>query len=290
MPPELAALREQFEMLYHGKYSSRVLQFLFERSEYTLEYVLPASCLTPASNANASNASNASNANTFNTSNTSNTSNTTNASNTINTSPTTPETTTILLTVNLPQYLLLHAFATVTSFTAGDLQTLTNLPLSVVLETARQLAQEASGPLLRLTPGATDNATSVSLCETPRFASTRVRLIPTAHMTVHVQQAIPSQDMSAMHKTKVDAAIVRIIKTAKFMGFKDLVAKLNAFLDFIPEEQFVKERVESLIAKDYLERDEKDPSILVYQPWYVCHKQQHLSKNTQKTANIWGYN
>ena len=282
MPPELAALREQFEMLYHGKYSSRVLQFLFERSEYTLEYVLPVSCLTSASNT--SNTSNA------NTSNTSNTSNTTNASNTLNASPTTPETTTILLTVNLPQYLLLHAFATVTSFTAGDLQTLTNLPLSVVLETARQLAQEASGPLLRLTPGATDNATSVSLCETPRFASTRVRLIPTAHMTVHVQQAIPSQDMSAMHKTKVDAAIVRIIKTAKFMGFKDLVAKLNAFLDFIPEEQFVKERVESLIAKDYLERDEKDPSILVYQPWCVCHKQQHLSKNTQKTANTWGYN
>ena len=272
MPPELAALREQFEMLYHGKYSSRVLQFLFERSEYTLEYVLPASCLASASNANTSNTFNA------------NTSNTTNAQ------PTTPETTTILLTVNLPQYLLLHAFATVTSFTAGDLQTLTNLPLSVVLETARQLAQEASGPLLRLTPGATDNATSVSLCETPRFASTRVRLIPTAHMTVHVQQAIPSQDMSAMHKTKVDAAIVRIIKTAKFMGFKDLVAKLNAFLDFIPEEQFVKERVESLLAKDYLERDEKDPSILVYQPWCVCHKQQHLSKNTQKTANTWGYN
>ena len=288
LPPELAALREQFEMLYHGKYSSRVLQFLFERSEYTLEYVLPVSCLTSASNT-----SNTSNANTFNT------------SNTLNASPTTPETTTILLTVNLPQYLLLHAFATVASFTAGDLQTLTNLPLSVVLETVRQLAQEASGPLLRLTPGATDNATSVSLCETPRFASTRVRLIPTAHMTVHVQQAIPSQDMSAMHKTKVDAAIVRIIKTAKFMGFKDLVAKLNAFLDFIPEEQFVKERVESLIAKDYLERDEKDPSILVYQPWCdcykqqhlskntqkcVCHKQQHLSKNTQKTANTWGYN
>lgn len=283
MPPELAALREQFEMLYHGKYSSRVLQFLFERSEYTLEYVLPASCLASASNANASNTFNA------NTSNTSNTFNA-NTSNTTNAQPTTPETTTILLTVNLPQYLLLHAFATVTSFTAGDLQTLTNLPLSVVLETARQLAQEASGPLLRLTPGATDNATSVSLCETPRFASTRVRLIPTAHMTVHVQQAIPSQDMSAMHKTKVDAAIVRIIKTAKFMGFKDLVAKLNAFLDFIPEEQFVKERVESLIAKDYLERDEKDPSILVYQPWCVCHKQQHLSKNTQKTANTWGYN
>ena len=72
MPPELAALREQFEMLYHGKYSSRVLQFLFERSEYTLEYVLPASCLASASNANTFNASN--------TSSTSNTSNTTNAS------------------------------------------------------------------------------------------------------------------------------------------------------------------------------------------------------------------
>ena len=98
----------------------------------------------------------------------------------------------------------------------------------------KQLAQEGNGPLLRLTPGATDNAMTVSLCETPHFASTHVRLISTTHMAVHVQQVIASQDMSAMHKTKVDAAIVRIIKNAKFMGFKDLVAKLNAFLNFIP--------------------------------------------------------
>ena len=32
----------------------------------------------------------------------------------------------------------------------------------------------------------------------------------------------------------------------------------------------MKERVESLISKDYLERDGKDESILVYQPFPVC--------------------
>ena len=254
LPRELEALREQFEKLYHAKYSSRVLQFLFERSEYTVEYAVPASTApiaatgrTPISATGMTAAA---------------------------TGMTATATRTVLLTLNLPQYLILHAFSTVASFTAGDLQTLTNLPLAVVLETVRQLAQDTNGPLLRLTPGATDNALTVSLCDTPHFASAHVRLIPAAHMSVHVQQTIPSQDMNAMHKTKVDAAIVRIIKNAKFMGFKDLVAKLNTFLDFIPEEQFVKERVESLITKDYLERDEKDPSILVYQPWRVCNKRK----------------
>lgn len=221
LPPELLQLKEEFAALYQKKYSSRLLQFLFEKSEYTLQYTLP-------------------------------------------------DRRAVDLVVSLPQYLVLNAFSTVDAFTAGDLQTLTNLPLPVVLETARCLAMPENGPLLALTPGATDNATTIALFESPSFDAPRVRLVPAPVLSVHTQAPMAAQDMSQMHKTKVDAAIVRIIKNAKFIGFSALLGKLNTVLDFLPEEQFVKERVESLISKDYLSRDEKDPSILVYQPWGVC--------------------
>ena len=221
LPPELLQLKEEFAALYQKKYSSRLLQFLFEKSEYTLQYTLP-------------------------------------------------DRRAVDLVVSLPQYLVLNAFSTVDAFTAGDLQTLTNLPLSVVLETARCLAKPENGPLLALTPGATDNATTIALFESPSFSAPRVRLVPAPVLSAHTQAPMAAQDMSQMHKTRVDAAIVRIIKNAKFIGFSALLGKLNTVLDFLPEEQFVKERVESLISKDYLSRDEKDPSILVYQPWGVC--------------------
>ena len=173
LPPELLQLKEEFAALYQKKYSSRLLQFLFEKSEYTLQYTLP-------------------------------------------------DRRAVDLVVSLPQYLVLNAFSTVDAFTAGDLQTLTNLPLSVVLETARCLAKPENGPLLALTPGATDNATTIALFESPSFSAPRVRLVPAPVLSAHTQAPMAAQDMSQMHKTRVDAAIVRIIKNAKFIGFSAL--------------------------------------------------------------------
>lgn len=40
IPPLVMWLKQRFEKVYFSKYNSRVIQFLYEESEYTLEYVV----------------------------------------------------------------------------------------------------------------------------------------------------------------------------------------------------------------------------------------------------------
>ena len=64
----------------------------------------------------------------------------------------------------------------------------------------------------------------------------------------------------------LEAAIVRIMKARKMLNHNDLVAEVTRQLSgrFVPSPQFVKKRVESLIEREYLERDEHDRRIYRY--------------------------
>lgn len=64
----------------------------------------------------------------------------------------------------------------------------------------------------------------------------------------------------------LEAAIVRIMKARKMLNHNDLVAEVMRQLSgrFVPSPQFVKKRVESLIEREYLERDEQDRRIYRY--------------------------
>ena len=64
----------------------------------------------------------------------------------------------------------------------------------------------------------------------------------------------------------LEAAIVRIMKARKMLNHNDLVAEVTRQLSgrFVPSPQFVKKRVESLIEREYLERDEQDRRIYRY--------------------------
>jgi len=64
----------------------------------------------------------------------------------------------------------------------------------------------------------------------------------------------------------LEAAIVRIMKARKMLNHNDLVAEVTRQLSgrFIPSPQFVKKRVESLIEREYLERDEHDRRVYRY--------------------------
>ncbi|KAL7505493.1 hypothetical protein ACHAXN_003192 [Cyclotella atomus] len=64
----------------------------------------------------------------------------------------------------------------------------------------------------------------------------------------------------------LEAAIVRIMKARKQMNHNDLVAEATKQLSgrFVPPPQFVKKRVESLIEREYLERDENDRRVYIY--------------------------
>jgi cullin-4 len=63
---------------------------------------------------------------------------------------------------------------------------------------------------------------------------------------------------------QVDAAIVRIMKTRKTLGHKLLVNELVAQLRFPVAGPDLKKRIESLIEREYVERDPDDPQVYNY--------------------------
>lgn len=64
----------------------------------------------------------------------------------------------------------------------------------------------------------------------------------------------------------VEAAIVRIMKARKKLSHNELVAEVSKQLSyrFSPSPPFIKKRVESLIERDYLDRDKEDRRIYIY--------------------------
>uniref|UniRef100_A0A183C2E5 CULLIN_2 domain-containing protein n=1 Tax=Globodera pallida TaxID=36090 RepID=A0A183C2E5_GLOPA len=67
-------------------------------------------------------------------------------------------------------------------------------------------------------------------------------------------------------KHEIEAAIVRVMKARKKLLHNDLVTEVTNQLKgrFLPDPVFIKKRVESLIEREYLERDKLNLKIYVY--------------------------
>jgi cullin 3 len=65
---------------------------------------------------------------------------------------------------------------------------------------------------------------------------------------------------------QVEAAIVRIMKARKMLHHNDLIAEVTKQLSvrFVPSPQFIKKRIEGLIEREYLEREENDRRMYTY--------------------------
>lgn len=64
----------------------------------------------------------------------------------------------------------------------------------------------------------------------------------------------------------LEAAIVRIMKARKTLKHNDLIAEVSRQLSarFAPDPQSVKKRIESLIEREYLERNQDDRKVYSY--------------------------
>jgi cullin 3 len=80
---------------------------------------------------------------------------------------------------------------------------------------------------------------------------------------VVVDGGIPSS-LVEERKHMIDAAIVRVMKSRKTLDHVTLVAELLRQLRFKPSLPDVKKRIESLIEREYLTRDEHDSKMYVY--------------------------
>lgn len=67
---------------------------------------------------------------------------------------------------------------------------------------------------------------------------------------------------------QIDAAIVRIMKTRKTLSHTLLVTELYNQLKFPVKPTDLKKRIESLIERDYMERDKEFPNQYHYVAWH----------------------
>lgn len=65
-------------------------------------------------------------------------------------------------------------------------------------------------------------------------------------------------------KFLVDAAVVRTMKARTKLAYNDLVSEVIRLVRFPLDITLLKQRIEDLIDKDYMSRDEKDHNLFHY--------------------------
>lgn len=87
----------------------------------------------------------------------------------------------------------------------------------------------------------------------------------TSSSSAAANEALPLQ-LEEERRHQVEAATVRIMKARKQLHHNDLIAEVTRQLQvrFVPSPQFIKKRIEGLIEREYLERNEDDHRLYMY--------------------------
>lgn len=75
-----------------------------------------------------------------------------------------------------------------------------------------------------------------------------------------------NEDVGKDRRHNIDAALVRIMKSRKVLGYQNLISECAEMLShtFKPEIKAIKSRIEDLINREFIERDSKDPTMFKY--------------------------
>lgn len=79
-----------------------------------------------------------------------------------------------------------------------------------------------------------------------------------------VEAAATHERVMQDRQHQIDAALVRTMKTRKTLTVQALIGELLAQVRFATSHTDIKKRIESLIERDYLERDDEDINVLRY--------------------------
>lgn len=80
-----------------------------------------------------------------------------------------------------------------------------------------------------------------------------------------LEESVKKERITQDRSHSVDAALVRVMKTRKSMTLQDLRLEVVTLMQtFKPDDALIKKRIESLIQREYLERDKNDENLLLY--------------------------
>ena len=77
---------------------------------------------------------------------------------------------------------------------------------------------------------------------------------------------VGNNEMDALRKVQVDACIVRVMKSRRTLSYNDLLDEVVRQLSrlFIPQPALVKGRIEDLIGRGYLKRNDDNRNLFDY--------------------------
>jgi hypothetical protein len=92
-------------------------------------------------------------------------------------------------------------------------------------------------------------------------------VVPVADPSGGGAEAPDLKEIRMERQNIIDAVIVRVMKARKtekhLQLMEDCIKQINIFM---PDPQMIKQRIESLIEREYLKRDESDRSKYIYLP------------------------
>ncbi|KAJ3022695.1 Cullin-4 [Thoreauomyces humboldtii] len=172
------------------------------------------------------------------------------------------------LTVSLFQSVVLLLFNDSPVLTFAEIVKLTNLETAELTRTLQSLAMAKTRVLTitNRTPKAKDLLPTDTFAVNARFENPLHRI---KINQIQLKETVEERDATETgvfqdRQYSVDAAIVRIMKSRKTITHVQLIADLIANLKFVVQPVDLKKRIESLIDREYLERDAKDPNVYIY--------------------------
>lgn len=171
------------------------------------------------------------------------------------------------LAVSLVQAVVLCAFNRTSklSLSYKDLLSISGLPES---ELKRTLLSLATGPvklLVKRPDGASVDAGDLFYFNKVfQHKSARLRINAVQSEETPEEEEKTKDSIEMLRQFQMDSAIVRIMKTRQTITMANLEAELISCLRFTFDRAVFKKRVDSLIEKEYMERDENDRNTFKY--------------------------
>jgi len=169
------------------------------------------------------------------------------------------------LNVSTFQMIILLLFNDAESLTYGEILSATKIPQNEVKKNllALTVKSKTHEKLLTRNPEKTLDSSTSFTCS-PDFKSKllKVKIVPVVLKESKEQVKETQEKVDEERKWQLDATIVRIMKARKVLEHRDLVVEVTKQLQqrFMPAPDLIKKRIESLIEREYLQRDEQSRS------------------------------
>ncbi|XP_062191598.1 cullin-3B-like [Phragmites australis] len=173
------------------------------------------------------------------------------------------------LNVSTYQMCVLMLFNSADVLTYRDIEQATAIPVADLKRCLQSLALVKGKQVLRKDPMSRDIADDDSFCVNDKFTS---KLFKVKIGTVVAQKETDPEKLETRQrveedrKPQIEAAIVRIMKSRRVLDHNSIMTEVTKQLQprFLPNPVVIKKRIESLIEREFLERDKMDRKLYRY--------------------------